>query len=122
MIDAEHSYFQPAIDNLVLGLQREFNQASNPGGPLIFNTFQCYLKDSHWKVTDHIRISEREGWSFACKVVRGAYMVLERERARQLGYDCPVHDTIEDTHRSFDLCVRAVSSTSSSGGVDHELS
>ena len=40
MIDAEHSYFQPAIDHAVLELQRVFNAHR----PTVFNTIQCYTK------------------------------------------------------------------------------
>ena len=40
MIDAEHSYFQPAIDHAVLELQRVFNVHR----PTVFNTIQCYTK------------------------------------------------------------------------------
>jgi proline dehydrogenase len=105
MIDAEHSYFQPAIDNVVLDLQREFNGGERA---LIFNTFQCYLTESTVKVAEHIERSEREGWQFAAKVVRGAYMVLERERAAQLGVPSPIHATIEATHDCFDGVVRSI--------------
>ena len=42
MIDAEHSYFQPAIDHAAMEVQRRFNAKE----PVVYNTYQCYLKDS----------------------------------------------------------------------------
>ena len=40
MVDAEHSYFQPAIDHAAMELQRMYNQHK----PTVLNTYQCYLQ------------------------------------------------------------------------------
>ena len=39
LVDAEHSYFQPAIDALTIALQQKFNREE----AVIMNTYQCYL-------------------------------------------------------------------------------
>jgi len=93
MVDAEHSYFQPAIDNATLELMRIFNSRSCADRPVIFNTYQCYLKDAHTRLENDMLKADREDWIFAAKIVRGAYMVLERGRATEMGYPSPIHDT-----------------------------
>lgn len=50
----------------------------------------------------------REGFKFGAKLVRGAYMQLERQRALERGYPSPIMDTADDTHANYDrwvLCV-----------------
>ena len=48
--------------------------------------------------------AQREGWCFGAKLVRGAYMFMERDRAKQCGYPSPVHDSIEATHANYNEC------------------
>ena len=97
MVDAEQTYFQPAISRMTLEAMRDYNRDS----PVVFNTYQCYLKDSPNNIERDIELSRREGFYFACKLVRGAYMEQERLRADTLGYDDPIHDSWENTNQCY---------------------
>ncbi|CAO2631124.1 Proline dehydrogenase 1, mitochondrial [Lemmus lemmus] len=97
MIDAEQSYFQPAISRLTLEMQRRFNVDK----PLIFNTFQCYLKEAYDNVTMDMELARREGWCFGAKLVRGAYLA-------QIGYEDPINPTYEATNDMYHRCLNYV--------------
>jgi proline dehydrogenase len=107
MMDAEQTYFQPAIDDVALSLAAQFNEAtdadSNNGmkDALIYNTYQLYLKDAYSRMVQDFERSKRLGHAFGVKLVRGAYMESERARAETWSYASPVHDTIEDTHNDY---------------------
>ncbi|KAL3130948.1 hypothetical protein ABBQ38_000271 [Trebouxia sp. C0009 RCD-2024] len=100
MVDAEHTYFQPAIDHATVELQRRFNKEE----AVVLNTYQCYLKDSWHRLQLDMERSRREGFKFGAKLVRGAYMYLERERARELKFDSPIWDSLEETHANYNRC------------------
>ena len=91
MIDAEWTNIQPAIDFMVLGLQRKYNVER----PIIFQTYQSYLKGSLNEVTRDLSRANREGYHFGAKLVRGAYVVAENEAAEKEGRPSPIWESTQ---------------------------
>ena len=102
MIDAEESWIQPAIDMLVEQDIEDFNHDK----PIIYNTLQLYRKDR----LDYMIKYCNKAWDMnvmpAFKLVRGAYLEKERERAKKMGYESPVHDFKKDTDEDFDQAIK----------------
>ena len=72
---------QPAVDDLAIQYMRTYNQ----GKAIVYNTAQLYRHDRLAQLTDALNCQD-EGFIYAVKIVRGAYMEKERERASRLGY------------------------------------
>ncbi|KAJ8286495.1 hypothetical protein GJAV_G00039850 [Gymnothorax javanicus] len=104
MMNAEQSYFQPANSHLTVAMQRIFNREK----PVIFNTYQCYLKEAYDNVSLDVERSRREGWLFGAKLVRGAYMYQERRQAAKFGYEDPINPDYETTNRMYSKCLDCI--------------
>jgi proline dehydrogenase len=98
-IDAEESWYQEALDDMVMQLIKRFNKEK----VIIYNTYQMYLKTSLERLKKHHKQAQKYGVLLGAKLVRGAYMDRERERAKEMGYDDPIHHTKQDTDQAFDL-------------------
>ena len=98
LIDAEHSWIQDSIDDIV----REMMQKYNRKKPVIFNTYQLYRHDKLAALKVDFYFAETEGFYLGAKLVRGAYMEIERKRAEEKGYPSPIHPTKETTDQAYD--------------------
>lgn len=82
-------------------MQEEFNTFNS----VVYNTYQCYLKGSLERIQSDMDHATMNRYVFGGKLVRGAYMKRERERALQLGYQNPVHDDKISTDANYDKLV-----------------
>lgn len=100
-IDAEDWCIQDAIDRLTHEMMERFNRER----PIVYNTVQLYRKDRLEFLKNARRQAQLDGYTYAVKLVRGAYMERERERAAEKGYPSPIHETRAATDNDFDAAI-----------------
>ncbi len=101
LIDAEESWIQPAIDQIAWDLMLEFNQSY----PCFYTTIQMYLKNKEEQLQDFVDRAKNNKVYLGVKLVRGAYMEKERNRAEELGYESPVQPNKKATDEAYDRAV-----------------
>ena len=100
-IDAEETWIQGAIDYLATETMKKYNREK----ALIFNTIQLYRHDRLEFLKKSHEAAKKDGYKLAVKLVRGAYMEKERERADEMGYESPIQPDKVSTDRDYDLAV-----------------
>lgn len=101
-IDAEESWIQNAIDKLAIEMMEKYNQER----PLIFNTIQLYRHDRLEFLKKSHAEAKKNGYFLAVKLVRGAYLEKERERATELNYQSPIQPDKEATDRDYNAALK----------------
>ncbi|MCX8019888.1 MAG: proline dehydrogenase family protein [Chitinophagaceae bacterium] len=97
LIDAEETWIQDPIDALAILMMDMFNKKQ----AVVFNTSQHYRTDRLQFVKDCYEAAEERNFILGIKLVRGAYMEKERERALEMGYPSPIMPDKESTDRDF---------------------
>lgn len=97
MIDAEDSWIQNPIDELAYEMMRKYNQKR----PIVYNTFQMYRRDMLDNLRKAYHNAELHNYFLGVKMVRGAYMEKEAERAQKMNYPNPIHPNKQATDDSF---------------------
>lgn len=103
-IDAEDSWIQGAIDKLAEKMMRKFNGKR----AIVFTTAQLYRHDRLAYVTMLIRDAAVRNYKLGVKLVRGAYMEKENERARSMGYPSPIQASKAATDSDYNACLKLV--------------
>ena len=101
LIDAEESWMQDAADDLVEEMMRKYNKEK----AVVFNTLQMYRWDRMEYLKQLHERALRDGFKIGIKVVRGAYLEKENERAEEMGYPTPMCPSKKATDENFDECV-----------------
>lgn len=100
-MDAEESWMQNVIDQLVENMMELYNKEK----VIVYQTLQMYRHDRLQYLKELNSRAGKKGYLPGIKLVRGAYMDKERERANAKNYASPIHADKVATDRDFDLAV-----------------
>lgn len=97
LIDAEETWMQDAADDLIEEMMKRYNTKK----VIVFGTLQLY----RWDRLDYLKKlherAKKSGFKIGMKLVRGAYMEKERERAQEMGYKDPICENKAATDKMF---------------------
>lgn len=101
-IDAEETWIQDAIDDIALNMMQKYNTKT----AIIYNTAQLYRWDRLNYIKELHEKAKKESFFIGLKLVRGAYIEKERERAQKMGYKDPMQKSKSDTDKDFNLALK----------------
>ncbi len=97
LIDAEQTWVQDPIDRMADEMMAKYNREK----AIVYNTYQMYRTDSLDNLVHDYNEAVKHGHFVGAKLVRGAYMEKERERAEKFNYPSPIYPDKERTDRAF---------------------
>ena len=111
LIDAEESWIQDPVDRLTMEMMEEFNREK----VIVYNTIQLYRSDRLQFLHMSHRIAQQNNFMLGVKLVRGAYMEKERNRAASKGYPSPIQlnklASDDDYNSAVAFCISRIEDT-----------
>ncbi|MEM9722113.1 MAG: proline dehydrogenase family protein [Bacteroidota bacterium] len=121
-IDAEESWIQGPVDEMV----EELMAAYNTDKAYVYTTVQLYRHDRLAYLKKLLKGSETRHYIPGIKLVRGAYLEKENERAEEWGYPTPIQPTKAATDADFntalELCIQSIEQVAICAGTHNEAS
>lgn len=104
LVDAEESWFQGAIDAIVLKMMIKYNTHST----IVYNTCQMYRHDRLKYLNELKKLSIEHGFNVGIKLVRGAYIEKENKRAIKGNFKSPICESKSATDVNFNEGTRFI--------------
>jgi proline dehydrogenase len=108
MIDAEETWIQDPVDAITMLMMDEYNKERL----IVYNTLQLYRHDRLDFLIKSEEAARERNFLLGVKLVRGAYMEKERERAAEKGYPSPIQvdktATDEDYNKAVKFCIQHI--------------
>jgi proline dehydrogenase len=101
-VDAEESWIQNAIDTITENMMRKYNHQK----AVVFNTVQLYRHDRLHYIKQLFQRASEENYILGLKLVRGAYLEKERQRADRMNYPSPIQPDKASCDHDFDEALR----------------
>ncbi len=105
LFDAEETWIQKPLDDLLEEMMTHYNKEK----AIVYNTYQLYATSRLGKLKEDYEKAQKEGYILGAKLVRGAYMEKERDRAEEMNYPSPIHkdkDAVDkDYNEALDYCL-----------------
>lgn len=102
LIDSEETWMQQAADDLVTRMMAKYNKQK----PIVFNTLPMYRQDRLDYLKAQHKIAQENGYYVGYKLVRGAYLEKENDRAKEKGYESPMCPSKQATDDNYNAAVK----------------
>jgi len=122
LMDAEETWIQDPIDRIADEMMARYNKER----AIVFNTYQMYCTSSMQNLQHDYQDAVGGQYFLGAKLVRGAYMEKERERAEKLDYPSPILPDKQATDKAFnealEFCITHINRIYLMCGSHNEIS